>query len=521
MKKYRKIDYQEYHPVAPHRGSFFLLTLLYAAVIIFISCYHEVWRDEIHALSLVSESDSVFDLFVNLRNDGHPPLWHLILYIGYHLVHHPLVLKIASISIATLAIYVFLSTSPFSWLQKVLFIFGYFPIYEYSVISRNYGISMLLLFCFCRLYSNRFKNIISLSIILFLLTQTNVNSSIIVISVFISLLVEILFHRKKNIATINIQSVHIIGLILITFGIALFILQTYPDNISILAPDFPSTHQILNALLSSILFPGQSFYHALGLENAVFVSVVVWLIYVYLLRKPLVLIIFFSSVVANGMFFKLVYPGGLRHQGFLLLLIIVALWLARLDTYRVQIYPMFLNQVTDFVANYIYYFLTFLLLMQVCMAYTPVKREIKLDFSSSKKLGNLIKENPYLKDAIILGEPDFFMEALPYYVKNQIFIAREGRFGKKVKWTTENKRYYSLDELLNAAKTLRSKLQKPILILIGHQLSREGPYEIKYYYGTYFTYDSKSLDVFFKSTNKIASLRETISDEHYDVFMLK
>ena len=86
----------------------FLFTLIYVCVIIFVSIHHEVWRDEVHPLNLVRESENVSSLLKNVKEEGHPSLWFLLLYVSFKIFQMPLILKVLSISIATIAIFVFL-----------------------------------------------------------------------------------------------------------------------------------------------------------------------------------------------------------------------------------------------------------------------------------------------------------------------------------------------------------------------------------------------------------------------------
>ncbi len=51
-----------------------------------------------------------------------------------------------------LSAYLLLRFAPFKRWQKVLFLLGYFPLYEYGVISRSYSLDMLGLFGFCAVY---------------------------------------------------------------------------------------------------------------------------------------------------------------------------------------------------------------------------------------------------------------------------------------------------------------------------------------------------------------------------------
>jgi len=112
--------------------------------------------------------------------DGHPIVWHLLLYVGKSIADTPVVLPVTSIIIAFAAVTVFLFCSPFPFWIRGLFIFSALPFYEYSVMARNYGISMLLLFVGAVLYRNRAKYPLALAFSLALLANTNVHSAILV-----------------------------------------------------------------------------------------------------------------------------------------------------------------------------------------------------------------------------------------------------------------------------------------------------------------------------------------------------
>ncbi len=506
-----------------------LFAILYLIIVIYTSYYHEVWRDEVRPLSLVIESQSLKHLFINLHNEGHPSLWYLILYGFYSIINNYVVLKVAIISVATLSICLFLSTSPFTSLQKVLFIFGYFPIYEYSVFCRSYGLSMLLLFCFCILYPLRFKRIILLSVILFLLSQTNVHSLIIVISIYISLIIEFIVKRNKLVNKFEIKYNFVTGLTLIAIGIVISIIQIYPDSHSVVLKGFPSSYLVLKSFLLStifpslpILLPSNIYKVALNIKLIITICMIIaiWLMYILLLRNPFILIIFFASVVGLGMFSELVYPFEIWHKGSLFLLFIMAFWLDDREISGVRTYPAKLNKAILLLLRQKRYFITLLFVSQVFIGSYAVIKEVYTDYSSSKKAGIFINADYKLKQAIIISEPDYLVESLPYYVTNQIYIPREYRFGKTVNFTDKNKRDYSLNELLNTAVRLKLEFKKPILIFIGHKLTREGPYEISFPYERKFHYDSESLEKFNQQTLRIKSFQEAITDENYDVFLL-
>ncbi len=140
--------------------------------------HHELWRDEVRALSIAMEANSVLDLPVMLKNEGHPVLWYVLLYAGYAITGSKLILPALSIMIAFAAVLLFIKSAPFPLWQKVLFIFSYLPFYEYSVMCRNYGISMLLLFSFAHLYTYRKRYPLLPACVLLMLAFTNAHSII-------------------------------------------------------------------------------------------------------------------------------------------------------------------------------------------------------------------------------------------------------------------------------------------------------------------------------------------------------
>jgi hypothetical protein len=99
-------------------------------------------------------------------------------------------------------------------------------------------------------------------------------------------------------------------------------------------------------------------------------------------------------------------------------------------------------------------------------AIIAVTNEIKFNYSSSKNIGELIKNNYELKQAIIIVEPDYIVETLPYYIDNLIYFPRENRFGKKTNFTKKSMNEYSLDELIYTAEILKKIITNRLLLLL-------------------------------------------------------
>jgi hypothetical protein len=151
---------------------------------------HEMWPDELQAWLIARDSTSVSNLFKNLRYEGHPGLWHSLLYLITRFTRNPFSMQFLHLLLAASIIYIFTKFSPFTRLQKVLFAFGYFPFYEYSIISRNYSLGVLLIFLFCIFFPRRNHSYILLAILLALLANTNAYSLVLSICLAMTLLVD-------------------------------------------------------------------------------------------------------------------------------------------------------------------------------------------------------------------------------------------------------------------------------------------------------------------------------------------
>jgi len=195
---------------------------------------HEMWGDELQAWLIAKDSLSVFDLFKNLRYESHPGLWHVCLYLITRFTRNPVAMQLFHLFLATVVIYIFARFSPFTRLQKVLFSFGYFPFYEYCVISRNYGIGLLLIFSFCTLFETRNKSFLLLGVILFLLANTNIYGLCIAIALGLTLLFECILDRTRLQLSASKWDLTI-SIIIAIFGIVISVVQIIPPSDSSLA----------------------------------------------------------------------------------------------------------------------------------------------------------------------------------------------------------------------------------------------------------------------------------------------
>ncbi|HVW60157.1 MAG TPA: hypothetical protein VHC48_08990, partial [Puia sp.] len=125
--------------------------LLYAGI------HHELWGDEVHSWNIAKASHSYAQLLANKRYEGHPPAWYTLLWVLSKFTHQVRYIQVMHGLIAAAIAWIILFKAPFAPLTKVLLPFGYYFLYEYGVISRNYALGVLFAFCLCLVLQREFK----------------------------------------------------------------------------------------------------------------------------------------------------------------------------------------------------------------------------------------------------------------------------------------------------------------------------------------------------------------------------
>ncbi len=153
--------------------SLHLIWLLYAIVLALGLAHHEIWMDEAHHWLVPRDSPSFWDMLRSLRYEGHPGLWNILLYLTTFLSEQVWMMQVLHGILATSAIYLITLKSPFPTWVKCLLPFGYFTLFEYGMISRNYALAFLLAFLFVIEVKKANGSFLRLMIYLALLANTH------------------------------------------------------------------------------------------------------------------------------------------------------------------------------------------------------------------------------------------------------------------------------------------------------------------------------------------------------------
>ena len=109
--------------------------------------HHELWGDEIHSWNIARASTSFSSLLENVRYEGHPPAWHTLLWFISRCTDNLVYVQVAHELIAALVVFILLFFSPLPLIAKMLIPFGYYFLFEYAVLDRDYSIGVLAAFC--------------------------------------------------------------------------------------------------------------------------------------------------------------------------------------------------------------------------------------------------------------------------------------------------------------------------------------------------------------------------------------
>jgi hypothetical protein len=491
---------------------------VWLTLVVFTTTKHEFWRDEVHFLSVARAAVSPLDLYGLTTNEGHPVLWYLLLYIGKSIVDTPLVLPVTSILIAFAAVAVFLLFSPFPFWVRCLFIFS-LPLYEYSVMARNYGISMLLLFLAALQFRHRRTNPFLTAFILALLANTNVHS------IIFTCLIAVLWACDTRVllkaASVQIRARALYApLLLVAIGVLVCVVFTMPRANSLVfsVHHSLSMQNVGSSLMGAALEPGRSFSRIVPGRLPIWLaSALLYIIALGLLPYPRLLLAALSSEIALGVFFRVVYGGYYRHQGLFLVFALCLYWLA-LDCVTTEALP----RAKRLIFNVGFAALVIVLIFNSKKAAEAVVADIKLQRSSSKAFGAWLQHSAAFRDAILLPEPEYCLESLPYYAPNRIYLPRERRFGATVSLTTQASQHLSLGELVSIARNVKSTYGQPVLVVLGHwEVEKDKPGEKRTAFNMVFSWNAREFGKFEEATIPVAEFGVADGDEKYRVYVIR
>ena len=125
-----------------------VLMLVVICLQVHMICTHVFWRDELQSYLIAADSKNLHELVHNTRYEGHPILWHVLLWGASAIYPNIAVLSALQIMVVLASQLLLWRYSPFPWYVTFSISIGYFVFFEYGIIARSYGLGVLLLFLF-------------------------------------------------------------------------------------------------------------------------------------------------------------------------------------------------------------------------------------------------------------------------------------------------------------------------------------------------------------------------------------
>lgn len=376
--------------------------MLFVLITIWMGLHHELWGDEIHSWNIAKASDSLSLLLDNTKYEGHPPLWYVLLWVITRFTADPAFMEAIHLLIAVIIVFLVLFYSPLPRLFKALVPFGYFFLFEYAQISRNYSVGILLALILCIIIHKEFKGRFAVYLlILFLISNSHLQSLLMAGSIHVYYL---LYSRNKNLSRNQLFIQGLSGF-LILLPAAFFI---YPPADSALNPEFwrnqwnwgklaATTHLPLRAFLPIPAWWEDHFWNTqfllaisggspiLKYLNPLISFVMLGLAFRQLKSNKNCLAFYFFLVVSL-LFFSLIIPSSnARFAGYLYVGLIIALWLFYAEKPPGK-RPGF--------------FLFMIFLLQIAGAAIAVSQDLKRPFSNAGFVSSMLKKVPYGNPAV-------------------------------------------------------------------------------------------------------------------------
>lgn len=483
-----------------------LLFVPWLALVAWLLSGHVFWRDEVRAFSLALSGSNVIEMLRNVHGEGHPALWYLILRGAHDLFPYREVLPIAGAVLGIGAMAVFAFWSPFRIAVIALVLFSLFGAFDYVVVARNYGLAALVMFGLAALYS-QVKDSLWLGVILATLCNTNVPSCFLAAGFLLFRFVELLTDGSKPAR--REWLIFAGNALLAAVGAALCFITVYPTFNDAAVSSNSSDLGIAN-LLAALLDAKRGFAHTGYGPLLLAISCL------GLIRRPAAICTAIAGLLALKLFFYFVYPSYYRHEALFLVFLLSLYWMTAKGAggtwLRKQ--PLDVVQLFGSIA-----FIGLLVLQSVLLISAIKLQNSGIPFSRSADVAKLLRK-PELSGAIVMGDPDTILEALPYYVDNPLWFLRQQRFGNVVRLSENARRKLSLDDILADAERLHRRTGRPVVFL--SQLKIQPGKEVRgvVMYDDQTFGDRQAVNRFLSSTRFVASLRPSWGTaEDYDVYV--
>ncbi len=407
---------------------------------------HEMWRDELQAWTLTNASDGLRDLLHNLRYEGHPTLWYLLLFPLTRLTNAPEAMQLLQFVVAIATGALIVRFAPFTLAQRAMLLFGYFVVFEFGTLARSYGLGVMFVVGVC-VIANRSKRSWSwIGLLLALLALTSAFGAMLAVAIGAGLVVDELARRRSDDPrAASLQSLAG-GATLALGGVIVAYAQSIPPadageyrgwrtsfeagevatTVAAVWRAFVPIPQLQREFWNTNVLDGRA-----GIAAAVSIALVALVAWVFR-HKPAALAIWGLGLgmLLVFLYAKIAYASSGRHLGHLFLLFVAICWLAP-SLVTTDENPQLRSSPVERRAV----LLTVILGLHVVAGAFAVVSDWTTPFSDGRAVAEYINTND-LHDSVIIGFPDTAASTVAGYLQRDVYFTQGSRFGNFIIWDT-------------------------------------------------------------------------------------
>jgi hypothetical protein len=422
-----------------------IATIAYAIAVAFSALKHVMWRDEWIPITVARHTANFDSFFSEIRYLGRNGFFSFVWLLNE--IGGLLLFKTALVAISIYGVYLFVRKSPFTTLQKALFCGGYYPLYEYGTILRDYGAILTLSIGIATLLASRQSKPLLMGLAIGLIAQTNA-FGVMLGAVFGFVFLINLWKRGLLSSKLALSPGFIFGasvaFISLVYASAGFV-QSPEITRAVMGRDLRTDSHFLR-LLESAPFPVRAWFPIplFGLWNSqlldpwpilqtcIVLVVLAW-IALTIRHSFLASITFWIGTAAMGAVLCHLPWTALRYHGPYFILLLMAWWFAEQDTPPDADSTDSLSQINGFIrgitsANARRLFLTTVLMVHAIVGVTFFVQERVVPFSGSQQAANIIRDKE-APDVLVVVDPDYAAISLAGCLERPVWIASRREFG--------------------------------------------------------------------------------------------
>jgi len=387
--------------------------------------HHELWLDEAHHWLLARDSGNLSELWANTRYEGHPILWNFLLFLISRFTWNPLWMQLLHVCIATAAVVVFLRKAPISLSLKILFVFGYFMVFEYTLISRNYIMGVLFLFLACAAFP---KRSLWFYLSLGLVFQTHMVFGIPALALFGTDFIDRIKSKSWN----NPQ--YILGCCIFLGLFAAGAWQMIPPHDSIFFDPIQKL-PLTERLTKGFAFPFKGLFAIPDFRTIHFwnsnilvdvsktasgvLALAAFALPALIFRSRKALLFVYLSLIGGQFFFFITQRGATRFDGMALIVLMIGIWIEKVENPPKR----------KFLQRPLVYGILMLQLISGAMAWV---QDFRLPFTGSEESAHWLADNGLESRPLVGVTCD--VTAISAYLPQKIWFLCENRYGSFCHW---------------------------------------------------------------------------------------